>query len=101
MEITFSSRTFPPLGDKQKILEKLDEVCAELESDMEETQWTGRTITLKYKLDSFEGVCNFICVNYSVFTHFILAVFTRAKSSNRWISKKEDLFAVSFLALSM
>ncbi|KAF8210190.1 hypothetical protein K438DRAFT_142942 [Mycena galopus ATCC 62051] len=42
---------------------------------MEETQWTGRTITLKYKLDSFE-------------------VFTRAKSSDRWISKKEDLFAV-------
>ncbi|KAJ7925260.1 hypothetical protein B0H13DRAFT_2248945 [Mycena leptocephala] len=70
-----AERTFPPLGDKQKILEKLDEVCAELESDMEETQWTGRTITLKYKLDSFE-------------------VFTRAKSSNRWISKKEDLFAV-------
>ncbi|KAJ7188315.1 hypothetical protein C8R46DRAFT_1205488 [Mycena filopes] len=58
-----------------KILGKLDEVCAELESDMEETQWTGRTITLKYKLDSFE-------------------VFTRAKSYNRWISKKEDLFAV-------
>ncbi|KAJ7783089.1 IMS-domain-containing protein [Mycena metata] len=70
-----AERTFPPLADKQKILEKLNEVCAELESDMEETQWTGRTITLKYKLDSFE-------------------VFTRAKSHNRWISKKEDLFAV-------
>ncbi|KAF7361929.1 IMS-domain-containing protein [Mycena venus] len=70
-----AERTFPPLGDKKKILEKLEEVCAELESDMEETQWTGRTITLKYKLDSFE-------------------VFTRAKSSNRWISKKEDLFAI-------
>ncbi|KAJ6499342.1 IMS-domain-containing protein [Mycena sanguinolenta] len=70
-----AERTFPPLADKEKILEKLDEVCAELESDMEETQWTGRTITLKYKLDTFE-------------------VFTRAKSSHRWISKKEDLFAV-------
>ncbi|KAJ7703238.1 hypothetical protein B0H17DRAFT_96698 [Mycena rosella] len=70
-----AERTFPPLGDKQKILEKLHEVCVELESDMEETQWTGRTITLKYKLDTFE-------------------VFTRAKSSTRWISKKEDLFAI-------
>ncbi|KAJ7084347.1 IMS-domain-containing protein [Mycena belliarum] len=69
-----AERTFAPMGDKQKILDKLEEVCAELESDMEETQWTGRTITLKYKLDTFE-------------------VFTRAKSSNRWISKKEDLFA--------
>ncbi|KAJ7346571.1 hypothetical protein DFH08DRAFT_868602 [Mycena albidolilacea] len=70
-----AERTFPPLGDKQKIIEKLQEICAELESDMEETQWTGRTITLKYKLSTFE-------------------VFTRAKSSNRWISRKEDLFAV-------
>ncbi|KAJ7262218.1 hypothetical protein B0H12DRAFT_1209583 [Mycena haematopus] len=70
-----AERTFPPLADKKKILDKLEEVCAELESDMKETQWTGRTITLKYKLDTFE-------------------VFTRAKSSHRWISKKEDLFAV-------
>ncbi|KAJ6586882.1 IMS-domain-containing protein [Mycena vulgaris] len=70
-----AERTFPPLGDRQKILEKLEEVCAELESDMENSEWTGRTITLKYKLDTFE-------------------VFTRAKSSNRWISKKEDLFTV-------
>ncbi|KAJ6475326.1 DNA/RNA polymerase [Mycena vitilis] len=70
-----AERTFAPLGDKEEILEKLEEVCAELESDMEETQWTGRTITLKYKLDSFE-------------------VFTRAKSSDRWVSKKDELFAV-------
>ncbi|KAJ7218103.1 IMS-domain-containing protein [Mycena pura] len=69
-----AERTFAPLGDKQKILQKLEEVCAELESDMEQTQWMGRTVTLKYKLNSFE-------------------VFTRAKSCNRWISKKEDLFA--------
>ncbi|KAK7057229.1 IMS-domain-containing protein [Favolaschia claudopus] len=70
-----AERTFSPLQDKQKILDKLEEVCAELESDMEQTQWTGRTITLKYKLDSFE-------------------VFTRAKSFDRWISKKEELFAI-------
>jgi len=70
-----AERTFAPLGDKQKILQKLEEVCAELESDMEQTQWTGRTVTLKYKLSSFE-------------------VFTRAKSCERWISKKEDLFAI-------
>ncbi|KAJ7287575.1 hypothetical protein C8J57DRAFT_1446287 [Mycena rebaudengoi] len=72
-----AERTFPPLGDRSQILEKLEEVCAELESDMEESGWTGRTITLKYKLDTFE-------------------VFTRAKSTDRWISKKEELFAVSF-----
>ncbi|KAJ7462246.1 IMS-domain-containing protein [Mycena galericulata] len=70
-----AERTFQPLSDKQKILEKLEEVCVELETDMQETQWNGRTVTLKYKLDTFE-------------------VFTRAKSCNRWISKKEDLFAI-------
>ncbi|KAJ6609876.1 hypothetical protein B0H10DRAFT_2294952 [Mycena sp. CBHHK59/15] len=68
-----AERTFQPLGDEEKILGKLREVCAELESDMEETGFTGRTITLKYKLDNFE-------------------VFTRSRSSDRWISKKEDLF---------
>lgn len=38
------------------ILAKLDEVAAELEKDMEGDGWTGRTITLKYKLDTYQGV---------------------------------------------
>ncbi|KAJ7072363.1 hypothetical protein C8F01DRAFT_1103720 [Mycena amicta] len=70
-----AERTFAPLSDKEKIIDKLHEVCAELEADMEQTQWTGRTVTLKYKSDTFE-VC------------------TRAKTSDRYISKKEDLFAI-------
>ncbi|EEB92678.1 hypothetical protein MPER_08778 [Moniliophthora perniciosa FA553] len=36
--------------------------------------WAGRTVTLKYKLDTYQ-------------------VFTRAKSFDRWITKKEELFA--------
>ena len=48
-------RTFSPLGDKQKILEKLEEVAEELEEDMETNGWTGRTVTLKYKLDTYQG----------------------------------------------
>jgi DNA polymerase kappa len=35
--------------------------------------WTGRTVTLKYKLDTYE-------------------VFTRAKSFNRWIKTKSELY---------
>jgi len=68
-----AERTFPPLGDTNKILRKLDEVAAELGKDMEENKWTGRTVTLKYKLDTFQ-------------------VFTRAKSFNRWIKTKEELY---------
>ncbi|TFK44337.1 hypothetical protein BDQ12DRAFT_694850 [Crucibulum laeve] len=70
-----AERTFSPLGDKEKILKKLHEVSVELESDMKSNSWTGRTITLKYKLDTYQ-------------------VFTRAKSFTRWIYTQEDLYAI-------
>ncbi|KAI0645925.1 DNA/RNA polymerase [Trametes meyenii] len=71
-----AERTFNALSDPAKIYAKLEEVAAELEQDMEESGWTGKTITLKYKLDTFQ-------------------VFTRAKSFDRYIStKKENLFAI-------
>ena len=31
-------------------------MAAELEKDMEQNGWTGRTVTLKYKLDTYQGV---------------------------------------------
>lgn len=49
------SRTFNPLEDKTEILRKLEEVAEELESDMAEKGWAGRTITLKFKRNTFEG----------------------------------------------
>jgi DNA polymerase kappa len=52
--LTFCS-TFSLIKDKDKILEKLEEVAAELEKDLEQNGWTGRTVTLKYKLDTFQG----------------------------------------------
>ncbi|KAG5647040.1 hypothetical protein DXG03_001410 [Asterophora parasitica] len=67
-------RTFSSLSDTKKILNKLEEISVELEKEMEETGWAGRTVTLKFKLDTYQ-------------------VFTRAKSFDRWITKKEDLFA--------
>ncbi|KAJ3891077.1 DNA/RNA polymerase [Lentinula edodes] len=74
-----AERTFHPLADKGKILQKLEEVAEELENDMTETGWAGRTITLKYKLENYQ-------------------VFTRAKSFERWITKKNDLLAVRDLS---
>ncbi|KAI0949222.1 hypothetical protein AcW1_008900 [Taiwanofungus camphoratus] len=71
-----AERTFTPIADKDRILQKLEEVAAELESDMINGGWTGKTVTLKYKLDTYQ-------------------VFTRAKSFDKWIStKKEDLFTM-------
>lgn len=43
------------MEDKAKILQKLEEVAEELENDMTESGWTGRTVTLKYKLDSYQS----------------------------------------------
>ncbi|KAG1731472.1 IMS-domain-containing protein [Suillus paluster] len=71
-----AERTFHALSNKIQILRKLEEVAEELEHDMVRRGWTGKTVTLKYKLDTFQ-------------------VFTRAKSFDRWVSsKKEDLFAI-------
>ncbi|KAF8844303.1 DNA/RNA polymerase [Paxillus ammoniavirescens] len=71
-----AERTFHALSDKQMILSKLEEVANELAGDMASGGWTGKTVTLKYKLDTYQ-------------------VFTRAKSFDRWVSqKKEELFAI-------
>ena len=50
-------RTFNPISDTAKIHAKLEEVASELSSDMIEGGWTGKTITLKYKLDTYKGKC--------------------------------------------
>ncbi|KAF7968926.1 hypothetical protein HWV62_28868 [Athelia sp. TMB] len=71
-----AERTFNALSDKHKLLAKLEEIATELEKDLEYLGFTGRTITLKYKLDTYQ-------------------VFSRAKSFSRCLStKKEDLFAI-------
>ncbi|KAJ8696405.1 hypothetical protein PTI98_006279 [Pleurotus ostreatus] len=70
-----AERTFSPLSTTKDMLDKLEEVAAELEGDMESSGWMGRTVTLKFKLDTFQ-------------------VLTRAKSLNHWVNKKEELFAV-------
>ncbi|KAG6920254.1 hypothetical protein DXG01_005023 [Tephrocybe rancida] len=69
-----AERTFSSLADQEKILLKLDEIAVELEKDMSQNGWTGRTVTLKFKLDTYQ-------------------VFTRAKSFDHWVTSKEELFA--------
>jgi DNA polymerase kappa len=66
-------RTFRAISEKDKILQKLEDIAAELDDDMERGGWAGRTVTLKYKLNTYE-------------------VFTRAKSFNRWIRTKAELY---------
>lgn len=89
-------RTFSSLGDKEKILQKLQEIAAELEKDMSRNGWTGRTVTLKYKLDTYQGK-RFVWIFVS-FTSFSFEVFTRAKTFDRYVFTKEELYLVSPLA---
>ena len=58
-------RTFCAIGEKEKLFKKLEEVAAELDDDMERHGWTGKTVTLKYKLDTYQGKLN-LSINASV-----------------------------------
>ena len=51
----FLYRTFNALSNKEKILQKLEDIALELEGDLKELGFTGRTVTLKYKLDTYQG----------------------------------------------
>ncbi|KAG9316623.1 DNA/RNA polymerase [Chiua virens] len=89
-----AERTFRALSDKHLIFSKLEDVSDELARDMVSGGWTGKTVTLKCKLDNFEGsISRPRCI--VIGTDGSALVFTRAKSFDRWVSqKKEDLFAI-------
>ncbi|KAK0212904.1 DNA/RNA polymerase [Desarmillaria ectypa] len=90
-----AERTFNPLDDKERIFQKLQEVAQELEDDMNNNGWTGRTITLKFKLDTYQGILSYASrPDRLLLTSLILIVFTRAKSFDRWITKKEELLKI-------
>jgi DNA polymerase kappa len=51
-----AERTFNALSDTNSLLAKLDEITSELATDMRDGGWAGKTVTLKYKTDAFQGV---------------------------------------------
>lgn len=55
LAINIFRRTFNPIEDKTEILRKLEDVAEELEGDMAEKGWAGRTVTLKFKRSTYEG----------------------------------------------
>ncbi|KAH7108148.1 IMS-domain-containing protein [Auriculariales sp. MPI-PUGE-AT-0066] len=68
-------RTFDPISDEAVLIAKLKEIARTLEEDLQHGGWTGKTVTLKYKLDTFQS-------------------FTRARSLSRFISNQHDLFNI-------
>lgn len=69
-------RTFNPISDQNELIAKLEKIAHTLEEDLEYGGWAGKTVTLKYKVDTFQS-------------------FTRAKSCPRYVNKKEDLFTIA------
>ncbi len=60
---------------------------------MESSGWAGKTITLKYKLDTYQGkLLLYVHPQQHQLKRYL--VFTRARALERWITKKEDLFNV-------
>jgi len=58
---------------------------------MKENGWMGKTVTLKFKLDTYQGKIRDF---NKIFNWIFGPVFTRAKSFDRWITQKEDLLNV-------
>lgn len=50
-----SISTFHATSNVGKLLEKLEGVAESLATDLERTGFAGKTITLKYKLDTYNG----------------------------------------------
>ncbi|EFI28154.1 DNA polymerase IV [Coprinopsis cinerea okayama7 len=70
---TLDSNHADPKKGSVAIVAKLEEVAEELVEDMKREGWVGKTVTLKYKLDTYQ-------------------TFTRAKQFSKWITTKEELF---------
>lgn len=65
-------RTFQPQRDSKVLLETLDKIATGLAEDCAQRGWAGKTLTLKYKLDTYQS-------------------FSRAKALPKWAMTKEDI----------
>ncbi|CAE6434629.1 unnamed protein product [Rhizoctonia solani] len=65
-------RTFNPQNDPKILLETLDKIAEGLAKDCDNRGWAGKTLTLKYKLDTYQS-------------------FSRAKPLPKWVMTKEEI----------
>lgn len=82
--VLIRSRTFSPLDDGEVLLQKLEHIASELETDMARNGWAGKTITLKYKLDTYQG--EILSVTWRLgSTSFYVISFQYSPVPNHWI----------------
>ena len=83
-------RTFRDKTDDNEIMEMLTEIAEELHKDMTNLQYAGKTVTVKYKLHTFESRLRFIA--YRFIADQIDK--TRAQSVKKYISTKDEILPV-------
>nr|XP_018262802.1 DNA polymerase kappa subunit [Kwoniella dejecticola CBS 10117]OBR84960.1 DNA polymerase kappa subunit [Kwoniella dejecticola CBS 10117] len=69
-------RTFRDKVDEEDILNEVASIAEELEKDLERLQYAGKTVTVKYKLHTFENK-------------------TRAKSVGKYISTSKEILPIA------
>lgn len=58
-------KTFKSMSSENELLPKIEKLTQELEKDLHRLKFSGRTISLKYKLDTFENYTKSITIkNY-------------------------------------
>lgn len=74
-EFLSNHSTFRDKTNEDDILNELEEIAAELEKDLANLQFAGRTVTVKFKLHTYESK-------------------TRAQSVRRYITTAEEILPV-------
>jgi DNA polymerase kappa len=69
-------RTFRDKTQDEDILNELESIAEELENDMTTLQYAGKTVTVKYKLHTYENK-------------------TRAMTVTKWIKSKDEIWPVA------
>ncbi|KAG8810363.1 hypothetical protein FRC19_004586, partial [Serendipita sp. 401] len=89
-----AERTFQTISDPAMIHAKLEHVAQELEEDLERLGYAGHTVTLKLKLDTFEGMRLTSSSEEKGLNGQRDLVRSRAKSAHKPLRKYDELLSI-------
>ncbi|KAG8813404.1 hypothetical protein FRC17_001589 [Serendipita sp. 399] len=89
-----AERTFQTISDPAMIHAKLEHVAQELEEDLERLGYAGHTVTLKIKLDTFEGMHLASSSGGKTLNGQRDPVRSRAKSAQKPVRKYDELVSI-------
>ena len=90
-------RTFRDKTDNDEIMATLIEIAEELHKDLANLQYSGKTVTVKYKLHTFESESPRSTTRVSSLPEIPPETLdkTRAQSVKKYISTKDEILPVS------